>query len=180
MAQDISLLGAVYQDVPAVQLPLDGGGSALFVDVSADTVTADKLVYGYTAHNSNGAVTGTLKQLYVEPLAFDYIRGYTNSGIWNYQNSTNNRTDIYPVESGHRYYIGFGETVGTRFRAALITTNPIGGTENITGTAPVNLQSPKAYAYVVFACDIDGYLTVTKDNTGVSGIKTYLADITPN
>lgn len=33
MAKDISLLGAVYSDVPAVDLPEDGGGMARFVDM---------------------------------------------------------------------------------------------------------------------------------------------------
>jgi hypothetical protein len=32
MAQDITLMGASYQDVPAVTLPKTGGGMATFVD----------------------------------------------------------------------------------------------------------------------------------------------------
>ena len=34
MAQDITLLGASYADVPAVELPKTGGGTATFVDES--------------------------------------------------------------------------------------------------------------------------------------------------
>lgn len=52
MAQDISLLGAVYQDVPAVVLPKDGGGTASFTDVTDTTaIAADVAVgkYFYTA-----------------------------------------------------------------------------------------------------------------------------------
>lgn len=38
MAQDITLLGATYQDVPAVDLPKSAGGTARFVD-EAEIVT---------------------------------------------------------------------------------------------------------------------------------------------
>ena len=33
-ANDIALMGAVYPDVPQVVLPVDGGGTATFTDVS--------------------------------------------------------------------------------------------------------------------------------------------------
>lgn len=38
MAQNITLLGASYSDVPAVTLPKTGGGTATFVD-EAEVVT---------------------------------------------------------------------------------------------------------------------------------------------
>ena len=61
MAQDITLLGASYPDVPAVLLPKTGGGTAQFVDISGDTVTAAHLEMGYTAHDKDGnPITGTL------------------------------------------------------------------------------------------------------------------------
>lgn len=42
MAQNITLLGASYRDVPAVTLPKTGGGTAKFTDVSpTDTVESD-------------------------------------------------------------------------------------------------------------------------------------------
>ena len=39
MAKNISLLGADYPDVPAVQLPQTGGGTATFYDIRTETVT---------------------------------------------------------------------------------------------------------------------------------------------
>ena len=42
MAKNITLMGANYPDVPAVQLPITGGGVATFVDV-------DEVLYVYTA-----------------------------------------------------------------------------------------------------------------------------------
>ena len=42
MAQNISLLGADYSDVPAVQLPKTGGGTATFYDETGTlSVTAN-------------------------------------------------------------------------------------------------------------------------------------------
>ena len=42
MAQNISLLGADYPDVPAVQLPKTGGGTAMFYDINVvDNLNSD-------------------------------------------------------------------------------------------------------------------------------------------
>ena len=57
MAQDISLLGAVYQSVPAVQLPKDGGGSALFADPSPVTASAADVLAGKYFLDSTGSIT---------------------------------------------------------------------------------------------------------------------------
>ena len=51
MAKNISLLGADYQDVPAVVLPKTGGGSAMFVDaddvIKYDTQSLTSDANGY-------------------------------------------------------------------------------------------------------------------------------------
>jgi len=61
MAQDITLCGADYADVPSVELPKTGGGTASFVDISGDTVTAGDMLDGVTAHNASGnAITGSI------------------------------------------------------------------------------------------------------------------------
>lgn len=54
MAQDIDLLGAVYPDVPAVELPKDGGGTALFYDVSDTTADAADVAAGEYFYTSGG------------------------------------------------------------------------------------------------------------------------------
>lgn len=57
----VSLMGAVYEDVPAVHLPDANGGISAFYDLSGDTVTsAEHIVSGYVGHLANGTqVTGT-------------------------------------------------------------------------------------------------------------------------
>lgn len=46
MAQDISLWGATYPDVPSVLLPKSGSGTALFCDPSVTTATAADVAAG--------------------------------------------------------------------------------------------------------------------------------------
>lgn len=57
MAQNITLLGASYTDVPGVQLPKTGGGTALFSDASITTATASDVASGKLFLASNGVIT---------------------------------------------------------------------------------------------------------------------------
>lgn len=54
MAQNITLLGATYNDVPAVELPKSGGGTASFTDVSDSTASASDVASGEVFYNSSG------------------------------------------------------------------------------------------------------------------------------
>ena len=57
MAQNITLLGASYSDVPAVELPKTGGGTAAFFDVSGTTATASDVASGKVFVDSSGIIT---------------------------------------------------------------------------------------------------------------------------
>ena len=63
MAQNITLQGASYSDVPAVELPKTGGGTASFTDVtdttaSANDVAAGKYFYTAAGVKTEGTSTG--------------------------------------------------------------------------------------------------------------------------
>ena len=57
MAQNITLMGATYSAVPAVQLPKQGGGTARFDDCTVTTATAADVASGKVFVASDGTIT---------------------------------------------------------------------------------------------------------------------------
>ena len=57
MAQNITIMGASYPDVPAVTLPKTGGGTARFDDCSVVTANASDVLSGKIIVDSSGNIT---------------------------------------------------------------------------------------------------------------------------
>ena len=55
--RNISLLGATYNGVPAVQLPISGGGTATFTEVTDTTATAADVASGKYFYTASGVRT---------------------------------------------------------------------------------------------------------------------------
>lgn len=151
------------------------------IDLTGDTVTADKMPPGCTAHDKTGTlITGTSQTYPITPIEYDYNIGYVSNGTWQYENPTRTYTDIYEVQSGHSYLISLGANVGTRFRAMFTVTDIRTITKgNIAGTSIINLNNPAAYSNgkILNVAD-NGYILVAKDNVGKTGIVTYVYDMT--
>lgn len=60
MAQNVIINGVTYQNVPEVNIPKSGGGTAQFFDTASATVTAGDLLTGKTAYGASGAVSGSM------------------------------------------------------------------------------------------------------------------------
>lgn len=59
--RSISILGAQYTDVPAVELPETGGGTATFTEISDTTATAGDVLSGAVFYTASGVrTTGSL------------------------------------------------------------------------------------------------------------------------
>lgn len=65
MAQNVTLLGADYPDVPSVILPKTGGGNAEFTDtsISDNAASASDIALGKKAYVNGNLVTGTAQPM---------------------------------------------------------------------------------------------------------------------
>ena len=60
MAQNVIINGVTYNNVPEVDIPKSGGGTAKFYDTAAADVTAADLLSGVTAFGASGSVSGNM------------------------------------------------------------------------------------------------------------------------
>ncbi len=61
MAKDVVIRGTVYSNCPEVDIPIDGGGTAHFIDTSDATLDGGgKMLDGYTAYANGTKYTGNV------------------------------------------------------------------------------------------------------------------------
>jgi len=175
---DIVIAGATFNGVPSIEIPKSGGGKASFFAVDGSLTVTENGTYDVsTLAQIVVNVSGGDQPIEVEPISTDYMPGYVTSDAtkWKYQNSTNNRSDVYPILSGYTYKLSLDDVVGTRFRAVQLGKNPIGSTEDISGTSVIAKVGPEPNDSVEFVSVYNGYLAVTKDHNSQSGIVTHLS-----
>lgn len=60
MAQNVVINGVTYQNVPEVDIPKSGGGTAKFYDTAGADFTAADLLTGKTGFGSTGSISGSM------------------------------------------------------------------------------------------------------------------------
>lgn len=60
MAQNVVINGVTYQNVPEVDIPKSGGGSAKFYDTSTADASAGDILSGKTAYGASGSISGSM------------------------------------------------------------------------------------------------------------------------
>ena len=60
MAQNVIINGVTYSNVPEVDIPKSGGGTAKFYDTAAATAGAADILTGKTAFGASGSVSGSM------------------------------------------------------------------------------------------------------------------------
>ena len=60
MAQNVIINGVTYSNVPEVDVPKSGGGTAKFYDTAGATAAAADILTGKTAYGASGSVSGSM------------------------------------------------------------------------------------------------------------------------
>ena len=151
-----------------------GGSPTLITKTLTENGTfraADDQADGYFA------VTAAVHTGLLTPRVFDLDTGYVNAGIWKIGGDTVSYSDVYAVDANTPYLITLGPTVGSRFRVMFSTEDISLAEQDVTGSSVVNISNPAAYTLRTYTPEADGYIIVTKDNAGQSGIHTYMFNI---
>ena len=60
MAQNVIINGVTYSNVPEVDIPKSGGGTAKFYDTAGANVAAGDILTGKTAFGASGSISGSM------------------------------------------------------------------------------------------------------------------------
>lgn len=60
MAQNVIINGVTYPNVPEVDIPKSGGGTAKFYDTAGGDVSASDILSGKTAYGQTGQISGSM------------------------------------------------------------------------------------------------------------------------
>lgn len=60
MAQNVIINSVTYQNVPEVDIPKSGGGTAKFYDTASADITSADVLTGKTGFGANGSVSGSM------------------------------------------------------------------------------------------------------------------------
>lgn len=107
MAQNVVINGVTYQNVPEVDIPKSGGGTAKFFDTADADVTSSDLLTGKTAFGSSGSVSGGMANngatggsITTKAGSITIPQGYTSGGSVSIAEAEQNKIIASNIKSG--------------------------------------------------------------------------------
>lgn len=107
MAQNVIINGVTYQNVPEVDIPKSGGGSAKFFDTAAANITSADVLTGKTAYGSAGEVSGGMPNngstggtISTKAGSVSIPAGYTTGGSVSISSTEQNKIIAGNIKSG--------------------------------------------------------------------------------
>lgn len=107
MAQNVVINGVTYQNVPEVDIPKSGGGTAKFFDTAGASAAAADILTGKTAFGASGSVSGgmanngsTSGTISTKAGTVTVPAGYTTGGTISIASAEQNKIVAGNIKSG--------------------------------------------------------------------------------
>ena len=107
MAQNLVINGVTYQNVPEVDIPKSGSGTAKFYDTSSADITSSDVLTGKTGFGSSGAVSGgmanngsTSGTISTKAGTVSIPSGYTSGGTVSIDSTEQSKITAGNIKSG--------------------------------------------------------------------------------
>ena len=107
MAQNVVINGVTYQNVPEVDIPKSGSGTAKFFDTASADITSADVLTGKTAYGSGGEVSGgmanngsTSGTISTKAGTVTIPSGYTSGGTVSISSTEQNKIIAGNIKSG--------------------------------------------------------------------------------
>lgn len=174
MAQSVSLWGATYNNVPSIEVPKSGGGTASFTDVTDTTATASDVLSGKYFYLANGTRTAGTNQGgsgdgYVWQDGNGYVHLSDEQGTQTVIDAlTVDASGTYTAQTGHAYSPVTVPSGSASTPATSVTANPSisvsnGGLITATASATKNVTPSVSAGWV--SSGTAGTITVSGSNT---------------
>ena len=107
MAQNVIINGVTYQNVPEVDIPKSGGGTAKFYDTASADITGADVLTGKTGFGSSGSVSGSMANngstsgtISTKAGTVTIPAGYTTGGTVSISTAEQNKVIASNIKSG--------------------------------------------------------------------------------
>lgn len=107
MAQNVIINGVTYQDVPEVDIPKSGSGTAKFYDTASADITSADVLTGKTGFGASGSVSGgmanngsTSGTISTKAGTVSIPAGYTSGGTVSIDSTEQSKITASNIKSG--------------------------------------------------------------------------------